>query len=139
MGKLLGNWKLEKNENWDDFMKSMGVNIVLRKVGNSITSYEEIKNDGDDWEVNVTSTFKNKSVKFKLGEPFEDHTMDGRTVTATFRLEGDKLILDQKATKPGEPDTHVERKLEGDDTMIQTFHNVQKNIVAVRVYKRYTP
>lgn len=55
-----------------------GINFVLRKVGNSITSYEEIKQNGDDWELNITSTFKNAHLKFKLGEEFDETTLDGR-------------------------------------------------------------
>lgn len=56
----------------------LGINFVLRKVGNSITSYEEIKQDGDNWELNITSTFKNAHLKFKLGEEFDETTLDGR-------------------------------------------------------------
>lgn len=57
-----------------------GVNILVRKVGLSLTSYEEIKQDGDCWEIHITSTFKNAQLKFKLGEEFEEETMDGRKV-----------------------------------------------------------
>lgn len=56
----------------------LGINFVLRKVGNSITSYEEIKQNGDNWELNITSTFKNAHLKFKLGEEFDETTLDGR-------------------------------------------------------------
>lgn len=56
----------------------LGINFVLRKVGNSITSYEEIIQDGDNWELNITSTFKNAHLKFKLGEEFDETTLDGR-------------------------------------------------------------
>ena len=60
------------------FLFSSGVNFVLRKVGNSITSYEELSKDGDDWQLKITSTFKNALLKFKLGEEFDETTMDGR-------------------------------------------------------------
>lgn len=55
-----------------------GVNFVLRKVGNSVTSYEEIKQTGDQWELLITSTFRNAHLTFKLGEEFDETSMDGR-------------------------------------------------------------
>lgn len=55
-----------------------GVNMILRKVGNSITSYEEIKHTDDSWELLITSTFKNAHLKFKLGDEFDETTLDGR-------------------------------------------------------------
>jgi fatty acid-binding protein 3 len=61
-----------------------GVNFVLRKVGNTITSYEEIIQTGDVWEIKMTSTFKNVYLKFKLGEEFDDVTLDGRKVKVRF-------------------------------------------------------
>lgn len=32
----------------------------------------------EDWVLNITSTFKNVSLTFKLGEEFDEVTMDGR-------------------------------------------------------------
>ncbi|KAK6186367.1 hypothetical protein SNE40_008415 [Patella caerulea] len=139
MGKLLGNWKLEKNENWDELMEAMGVNFVLRKVASKITIYQEIVQNGDNWEINMTSTFKNKSVKFQLGVPFDDETMDGRKIKATFTLEDDVLVLNQKGIKEGDLDTLVTRKVDENDQLIETFTIVQKNVVAVKTSKRYTP
>ncbi|XP_055955349.1 fatty acid-binding protein homolog 5 isoform X1 [Patella vulgata] len=139
MSKLLGHWKLDKSENFDEYMKSMGVSYVLRKVGNSITSYEEIRQNGDEWEILVTSTFKNQTLKFKLGEEFDENTIDGRHVKSTFTLEDGALVQIQKAIKEGECDSHMSRTLADDDTLILTFRNIQKDVTTVRTFKRYTP
>lgn len=56
----------------------VGVNFVLRKAGNSVTSYEEIKQTGDQWELHMTSTFRNAHLTFKLGEEFDETSLDGR-------------------------------------------------------------
>ncbi|XP_067650808.1 fatty acid-binding protein homolog 6-like [Haliotis asinina] len=137
MAALLGNWQLERHENMDEYMKAVGVNIILRKMGLSITSYEEIKQDGDNWEIHITSTFKNAHLIFKLGEEFDEETMDGRKVKSTIVLEGDKLIHHQTAVKEDGENSTITRELEG-DTLVITFVALKKNVTAKRFYKRYT-
>ena len=41
---------------------------------------------------------------FRLGEEFEENTTDGRKCKTTVIMEGNKLILFQKAMKSGEKD-----------------------------------
>ncbi|XP_052061221.1 sodium/calcium exchanger regulatory protein 1-like [Mytilus californianus] len=140
MTKLLGHWKLYSSDNkWDDYMKTMGVNIILRKVGNSITSCEEIKQTDDLWELLITSTFKNAHLKFKLGEEFDETTLDGRKCKSTFAVEGDDLVHYQKGFKPGEVESKITRSRVDDDTMTITLEALGKNLTTVRTFKRYTP
>lgn len=140
MTKLLGHWKLYSSDNkWDDYMKTMGVNIILRKVGNSITSCEEIKQTDDLWELLITSTFKNAHLKFKLEEEFDETTLDGRKCKSTFAVEGDDLVHYQKGLKPGEVGSKITRSRVDDDTMTITLEALGKNLTTVRTFKRYTP
>lgn len=53
---------------------------MLRKIGNTIKPSQEIKNEGNKWEINTYSTFKNTHVEFELGAEFEETTVDGRNV-----------------------------------------------------------
>lgn len=71
---------------------STDVNFVLRKVGNTITSYEEISKDGDTWTVHITSTFRSSKLVFKLGEPFTELTLDGRNVKVSVTSKDDKIV-----------------------------------------------
>jgi len=57
-----------------------GVNFVTRKVGNSIKNYEEWSIAGDEWNMAILSTFKDRHRKFKIGQEFDDETLDGRQV-----------------------------------------------------------
>ncbi|XP_025092024.1 fatty acid-binding protein, brain-like isoform X2 [Pomacea canaliculata] len=109
---LIGYWKLESNgNNWDEYLKTAGVGIVLRKVGNTITSYEEISVDGDEWTIAITSSFKNSLLKFKLDQEFPEETMDGRKVSSVMTLDGDKLVHKQRALKNGEIDSLIIREV----------------------------
>ncbi|RUS82131.1 hypothetical protein EGW08_010105, partial [Elysia chlorotica] len=133
--RLLGLWKLEKNENFDEFMKTMKVNIVLRKVGNSITSYEEITRHEDTWTINITSTFKSSKLVFNLGEPFTENTMDGRTVKTTFTVEGDKLVAMQEPIDKGDIPSRYEREVLEDGRMLLTCTSLPGNVVGKRFFQ----
>ena len=45
----------------------------------------EITEDGGEFELKTITTFKTTTIKFKLGEPFEEETADGRKVTVGVR------------------------------------------------------
>ncbi|XP_041375336.1 sodium/calcium exchanger regulatory protein 1-like [Gigantopelta aegis] len=138
MTNLVGNWRLETNENIDQYMKTIGVGFFLRKLANKITSYEEIKQDGEFWEIHFTSTFKNDVIRFKLGELFEEETMDGKTVKTVMSVDGGKLIQYQNGVKEGDLDREAVRELQDEDTMTVTFTAVGTGISAKRIFKRYT-
>ncbi|XP_054735521.1 probable fatty acid-binding protein [Anastrepha obliqua] len=56
-------YKLEKSENFDEYMK---------ELGNSVSPTVELKKDGDNYSFTTTSTFKTTTVNFKLGEEFDE-------------------------------------------------------------------
>jgi len=121
-------YKLDTSENFDDYMKELGVGFFLRKIGNSINPTIELIKEGDTYTLNTESTFKNTSIKFKSGEEFDEETIDGRNVKTVIRVEGDKFTQEQKGDKPstiirdfGENEVKVEMKI--------------KDIVCTRIYK----
>ncbi|CAH1800879.1 unnamed protein product [Owenia fusiformis] len=131
MAKLQGKWRLDSSDNFDEYMKAVGVGMVMRKLGGATKPNQEISQDGDEWSIKTLSTVKNTEVKFKLGEAFDETTADGRKVKTTITAEGDtKLVQDQK----GDPDSVLTRELTDDSTM--TMSCVAKGVTATRVYKR---
>jgi len=121
-------YKLETSENFDDYMKELGVGFFLRKIGNSISPSIELLKNGDTYTLNTESTFKNTSITFKPNEEFDEETIDGRNVKSVIRVEGDKFTQEQKGDKPS--------------TIIREFGPSElrvvmkiKDIECVRVYK----
>lgn len=55
-----------------------GVGMVMRKMGNSVTPTVSFSEEGGEYTMKTTSTFKTTEVKFKLDQPFTEQTMDGR-------------------------------------------------------------
>ena len=62
-------------------------------MGKLVTSYEEISQDGDTWTLNIRASIKRGSVSFKLGEDFDETTLDGRRVTVCIKNTLVKLIM----------------------------------------------
>jgi len=122
-------YKLETSENFDDYMKELGVGFFLRKIGNSINPTIELIKNGDEYTLNTESTFKNTTIKFKLGQEFDEETIDGRNVKSIIRAEGNKFTQEQAGDKP----STIIREF-GEDSL-RVIMKI-KDIECVRVYNK---
>ncbi|KAJ6634732.1 putative fatty acid-binding protein, partial [Pseudolycoriella hygida] len=92
-------YKLEKSENFGDYMKALGVGMMLRQVGNTVYPTVDLVKNGDEYSFTTSSTFKTTVIKFKEGEEFDEETLDGRKIRSVITFDGDKMIHDQKGDK----------------------------------------
>ncbi|KAK2583155.1 hypothetical protein KPH14_009178 [Odynerus spinipes] len=121
-------YKLSTSENFDDFMKALGVSLVTRKMGASVSPIVELTENDGLYTLKTNSTFKNSEIKFKLGEEFEEETPDGRKVKSVCTLDGNKLMQVQK----GDKETTIEREFT--PTEMKAVMKVD-DIICTRVYK----
>ncbi|KAG7198619.1 hypothetical protein KM043_005978 [Ampulex compressa] len=121
-------YKLETSEKFDEYMKALGVGMVIRKMGSSVSPVVELTENDGTYTLKTTSPFKSSEIKFKLGEEFEEETPDGRKVKSVCTLDGDKLVQVQK----GEKETTIEREFT--PTEMKAVMKVD-DIVCTRVYK----
>uniref|UniRef100_A0A3P8UYJ3 Cellular retinoic acid-binding protein 1 n=1 Tax=Cynoglossus semilaevis TaxID=244447 RepID=A0A3P8UYJ3_CYNSE len=125
-------WKLVDSENFDDYMKALGVGFATRQVGNVTKPTVVISQDGDKVVIRTQSTFKNTEISFKLGEEFDETTADDRNCKSTVSLEGDKLVHVQKWDGK---ETHV--RLVVMVTALSLLQNLTfEDIHAVRTYEK---
>ncbi|XP_055854817.1 probable fatty acid-binding protein [Episyrphus balteatus] len=123
-------YKLENSENFDEYMKELGVGMVYRKMGNSVSPTVELKKDGDKYTFTTTSTFKTSSFSFALGEDFDYETLDGRKVTSVVTLDGNTLTQVEKGDKPTtiirefSPESVVATMTIGDIKCVRTYKAV---------------
>uniref|UniRef100_A0A8C9P866 Cytosolic fatty-acid binding proteins domain-containing protein n=1 Tax=Spermophilus dauricus TaxID=99837 RepID=A0A8C9P866_SPEDA len=80
MEPFLGTWKLVSSENFEDYMKELGVNAAARNAAVLVKPNVIISMDGDKVKMRTESSFKNTEISFKLGEEFDETTADDRNV-----------------------------------------------------------
>ncbi|KAL2101921.1 hypothetical protein ACEWY4_003682 [Coilia grayii] len=108
--QFVGTWKLTSSENFDDYMKAVGMSFATRQVGN-MTKPNLIISVGDEGAISIKaqSTFKTTQINFKLNEEFDETTVDDRKTKTLFTLENGKLM--QKQMWDGK-ETTIERDLQ---------------------------
>jgi hypothetical protein len=126
-----GKWKLDSSENFDEFMKVLGVGYLTRKAGGASKPTVVISKDGDKWTMVTESSVKTTKISFKFGEEFEEHTADGRKVLSTFTKDSDRKWT--QVQKADIPSTYV-RELTDDNTLVTIC--TAKDVTSKRVYKR---
>ena len=78
---VLGKFQLDKSDNFEAFMAALGVGWATRKLGNKSSPVVTVSKAEDD-----TMTFKQESLvstssfSFKIDQPFDEKTADGRKV-----------------------------------------------------------
>ncbi|KAL5016413.1 hypothetical protein ScPMuIL_006002 [Solemya velum] len=124
-----GTWRLIDTQNFDEYMKAVGVGYVLRKMANLIKPTQEISVEGDKWNIKTISTLKTTDISFELGKEFDEMTADGRKVKSMGSLVDQKLVVHQK----GEPDSTISRTFDGKE-MIMTL--TAKDVTCTRKYEK---
>ncbi|XP_017311115.1 fatty acid-binding protein, brain [Ictalurus punctatus] len=99
MDAFFGSWKLVSCTNFDELMEAMGLSPSVRQYGNNMTSVVIFSQDGDNIVMKIKTyetTTKSVTLSFKLGEEFDENTIDFRYCKTVMNLEGGKLIQLQK-------------------------------------------
>ncbi|XP_015782223.1 fatty acid-binding protein [Tetranychus urticae] len=129
---FVGDYNLVTSENFDDFLKALGVGMILRKTAGALKPSFHVAKDGEDaFTFKSVSTFKTTEIKFKLGEEFEQKRMDGVLCKCVITKDGNKFIEEQKSDPPAK----IVREFNGDELKIVC---TCKDAVATRIYKRAT-
>ncbi|KAJ7410386.1 Fatty acid-binding protein, adipocyte [Pitangus sulphuratus] len=106
--QFVGTWKLLSSENFEDYMKELGVGFATRKMAGVAKPNVTISISGDVITIKTESTFKNTEVSFKLGEEFDETTADDRKTKNVITL--DNGVLNQVQKWDGK-ETIIKRKV----------------------------
>ncbi|ELR55312.1 hypothetical protein E5288_WYG010663 [Bos mutus] len=127
---FVGTWKLVSSENFDDYMKEVGVGFATRKVAGMAKPTLIISLNGDVVTIKSESTFKNTEISFKLGQEFDEVTPDDRKVKSIVNLDEGALVQVQNWDGKS---TTIKRKLVDDKMVLECVMN---GVTATRVYER---
>ncbi|XP_060099564.1 myelin P2 protein-like [Heteronotia binoei] len=128
--QFLGTWKLISSENFDEYMKELGVSFAQRKLGSLAKPKIIITMDKDLITIRTETSFKVNEISFRLGQEFEEITLDNRKAKSVITTENGGLIHVQKWNGNH---TTIKRKLVQGKMVLEYAMN---DIICTRVYER---
>merc|ERR1712227_984523 len=117
MDVFKGNFERTSAENYEELLKALDVNFLLRKAATVSTPSVEISENNE------------------LGEKFDETTPDGRQVSSLATFNDGKLTIVQTAKKAGDKSTKSVREMSGDE-MLYTLTVEGCDIVCVQKFKK---
>lgn len=136
MPNFAGTWKMKSSENFDELLKALGVNAMLRKVAGAAAAkpHVEIRQDGEQFYIKTSTSVRTTEINFHVGEEFDEETVDGRKCKSLPTWETENKIYCKQTLVDGDgPKTYWTRELNGDE-LILTFG--ADDVVCTRIYVR---
>uniref|UniRef100_A0A3P8UST6 Cellular retinoic acid-binding protein 1 n=1 Tax=Cynoglossus semilaevis TaxID=244447 RepID=A0A3P8UST6_CYNSE len=116
-----GNWEMKSSENFEELLKALNVNMMLRMIAVKAASKPqvEISQDGETLSIKTSTTVRTTHITFTVGQEFNETTVDGRPCTSFPRWETDSKISCEQTLLKGEgPKTSWTRELTNDGKLI---------------------
>uniref|UniRef100_H3CSQ5 Cellular retinoic acid-binding protein 1 n=1 Tax=Tetraodon nigroviridis TaxID=99883 RepID=H3CSQ5_TETNG len=136
MPNFAGTWKMKSSENFDELLKALGVNTMLRKVAVAAASnpHVEIRQDGEKFYIKTSTSVRTTEINFHIGEEFDEETVDGRKCKSFATWESENKIHCKQTLVDGDgPKTFWTRELNGDQL---TLVFGADDVVCTRIYVR---
>uniref|UniRef100_A0AAX7TEX0 Cellular retinoic acid-binding protein 1 n=1 Tax=Astatotilapia calliptera TaxID=8154 RepID=A0AAX7TEX0_ASTCA len=121
MQNFTGTWKMKSSENFDELLKALGVNAMLRKVAVAAASkpHVEIRQNGEHFYIKTSTTVRTTEINFCIGEEFNEETVDGRKCKSLATWETENKIYSKQTLLSGNgPKTFWSRELKGDELIL---------------------
>ncbi|XP_068453599.1 retinoid-binding protein 7a [Clinocottus analis] len=105
---LCGTWSIISNVNMEGYMIAMGISPCLRKIALKLKLKKVIEQRGDKYIIKTTSTVRNYTISFTVGQEFAEFTqgLDNRHVKSLVKWEENKLVCEQTGEKKDRGWTH---------------------------------
>ncbi|XP_040280437.1 fatty acid-binding protein, liver [Bufo bufo] len=86
-----GTWNVYAQENYENFLRTVGLPEDIVKVAKDVNPVIEIQQNGNEFVVATKTPKQTHSNSFTVGKESEITTMDGKKIKVTVQLEGGKL------------------------------------------------
>ncbi|XP_034278225.1 myelin P2 protein-like [Pantherophis guttatus] len=128
--QFLGTWKLILSENFDEYMKELGINFAQRQLGSLAKPKVIITMGKDVITIRTETIFTVNEISFQLDQEFEERTIDNRLAKSIVTKDNDTLIHIQKWNGNH---TTIKRKIVDGNMVLEYIFN---DVISTRVYKR---
>ncbi|CAH2276281.1 gastrotropin [Pelobates cultripes] len=88
-----GKYELESQENYDDFMKLIGIPAETIEKGRNFKFTSEVVQNGNTFTWSQIYPGHTMTNNFTVGQESEMQTMSGKKFKAVVKLEGGKLLV----------------------------------------------
>ncbi|XP_037799369.1 cellular retinoic acid-binding protein 1-like isoform X2 [Penaeus monodon] len=131
MVQFEGRFQHERSENFDEFLKAIGVPLIPRKMVVASNPVVEVRRDGDTWTIRMNTLVRTVEYVFEPGQTVETETMGGMAQNV-FTIEDDKIMQTQKS------DTYTTEVIRQftEDSLIMTITHVESGIICHRYFRR---
>ncbi|XP_033926928.1 cellular retinoic acid-binding protein 2 isoform X1 [Melopsittacus undulatus] len=137
MPNFSGTWRMKSSENFEELLKALGVNVMLRKIAVAAASKPsvEIRQEGESFYIRTWTTVRTTEISFSIGQEFEEQTVDGRPCKSLAKWASEnKVVCEQRLLRGEGPRTGWSRELTNDGELILTM--TADDVVCTRVYVR---
>ncbi|XP_056413009.1 fatty acid-binding protein, liver [Hyla sarda] len=117
-----GIWNVYAQENYENFLRAVGLPEDVVKVAKDINPVIEIQQNGNDFVVTSKTAKQSNSNSFSVGKESEITSIGGKKIKVTVNLEGGKLICKSDAfshTQEVKGDEMVETITVGSATLVR--------------------
>merc|ERR1711973_122572 len=136
MDRFYGSWKFVSCDNFDDYLKALGIPFPLRKMAILISPTITISKEPDGrYSVNTDAGIRAVTIVFALGESVPETTVDLRNVTSVFTLDEEGAFVWTSTDKYGVT-TVVKRRVLEEDPQEMAVHMEVNGVVATAVFTR---
>ncbi|XP_077136370.1 fatty acid-binding protein, liver-like [Ranitomeya variabilis] len=94
-----GTYELQSHENFEVFMKAIGLPDELIQIGKDIKSVTKIEQNGDHFVVTVTTGPKVLRNEFDIGKESDIETLTEEKIKTTVNIVDGKLVVQLKSVK----------------------------------------
>ncbi|XP_022115120.2 fatty acid-binding protein, muscle [Pieris rapae] len=113
-------YKLKSSDNFEDYLKFIGVGLLSRKLVMSVSPVTELtKNEDGSYTLTHTTSIRKVTTTFRLNEEYEEDRPDGVKVKSEMTIEGNKLIQIQ-SDPSGKKSKHIREFTDSTLTVITT-------------------
>merc|ERR1739842_182936 len=115
MDSFKGKFERTSAEKYEEFLKALDVNFLLRKAATVSTPVMEVSEEAGVWTIKTSTTLKSMELKFKVGDEF---------------------VCVQKAKKDGQKSTKSIREFTADECILTMTIDGMDDLVCVQKFKR---
>ncbi|NXT96824.1 FABPL protein, partial [Buphagus erythrorhynchus] len=90
-----GKYELQSQENFEPFMRILGLSEEEIQKGKDLKSISEIVQDGKKFKITVTTGSKVMKNEFTIGEESEIELLNGEKIKVVVQMEGDNKLVAQ--------------------------------------------